>query len=213
MGSFLKKKLESVDCSENLNTKAPQYTNRLLTRSGAWWKKALSVQTPYAWNLRRLSPGFVLDIGCGIGRNLVNLRGHGVGVDHNPHSVKVAISRGLLAFTTEEFALSQFNTPGRFDTILLAHVAEHMLEQEAVDLLKIYVPLLKSQGQAILISPQEYGFRSEPTHVQFMDFETLRAIANAVGFVTVKEFSFPFQRIFGRVFKYNEFVSVCRRAQ
>ena len=198
--------------STGLDTAAQEYTTRLLTRGGKWWKKALDAQAPYRWNLRRLNLGFVLEIGCGVGRNLINLSGRGVGIDHNPYSVTAAKSRGLQAFTPEEFRLSEFNTPGRFDSILLAHVAEHMVEQDAVQLLSAYVPLLKPQGQALLITPQEYGFRSDPTHVQFMDFDSLRSIALAAGLAPVREFSFPFPRMFGRVFKYNEFVSLFEKA-
>ncbi len=45
--------------------------------------------------LTRINPGFVLDVGCGLGRNLANIGGYGVGVDHNSESVAVACSRGL----------------------------------------------------------------------------------------------------------------------
>jgi SAM-dependent methyltransferase len=198
--------------TEAFNTKDRQYTTLLETRGGIWWKKALDVQAPFRWNLRRLNPGFVLDIGCGLGRNLIHLKGHGVGVDHNPYSVEVARSRGLRAFTPEEFELSEFYAPGSFDSILLSHVAEHMMQHEVVELLSGYIPLLKPEGKTILITPQEYGFRSDPTHVQLMTFENLRAVGGALGLIPLKEFSFPFPRLFGRIFKYNEFVSVFRKA-
>ena len=54
-----------------------------------WWKKALNVQAPYRWNLRRQRLGRTLDVGCGIGRNLETLDPGSVGVDHNEHSVAV----------------------------------------------------------------------------------------------------------------------------
>ena len=74
------------------------YTDRLLRIETVWWRRVLDPQIPYRWNLRRLNPGFVLDIGCGLGRNLNSLSGAGVGVDHNKNSVDVCRSRGFLAF-------------------------------------------------------------------------------------------------------------------
>jgi SAM-dependent methyltransferase len=163
--------------------------------------------------LRRLNPGFVLDLGCGIGRNLVHLNGNGVGIDHNPSSVEIARARGLKAFTADEFRLSEFNRGELFDSMLAAHVLEHMTEQEAVSLLQEYALHLKASGRLILITPQESGFRSDPTHVEFLDFARLRSIAESAGFPRqLDEYSFPFPRLVGRIFKHNEFVAVYKRS-
>lgn len=201
-----------TELKQSLSTKDRRYTARLAAQESVWWKRALNVQAAYRWNLRRLKPGFVLDIGCGIGRNLNHLNGHGIGIDHNSESVEVARSRGLQAFTPEEFELTSFSAADRFDSILLSHVAEHMSEREVVRLLCKYVPTLKPGGRVIIITPQEYGYGSDPTHVQFMDFETLKNIVIESGLIPVKQYSFPLPRIFGRLFKYNEFVFVGRNA-
>src|SRR5262245_7515058 len=103
-----------------------EYTERLLRLQSVRWKRVLDVQAPYRWNLRRLEPGFTLEIGCGIGRNLLHLRGNGVGTDTNPYSIEVCRSRGLTAFTPAEFAETEYAAPGTFETILFSHVAEHM---------------------------------------------------------------------------------------
>lgn len=207
----MKTRLQDRETVAKLTTRDEEYTTRLQTLQFVWWKKIFDVQAPYRWNLRSLRPGFVLDIGCGIGRNLINLKGNGVGIDHNPHSVEVARSRGLRAFTPDGFQASAFNKPGRFDSILLSHVLEHMTKREAVKLLTAHTHLLKQGGHVIIITPQEFGFRCDPTHVQLMEFETLRGIAREAGLMPVSEYSFPFPRIFGRVFKYNEFVSVSKK--
>ena len=191
------------------DTADPHYAARLVTLEAVWWKRLLNVQAPYRWNLRRLQPGFTLDIGCGIGRNLLHLAG--VGIDHNPGSVEIARARGLRAFTPDEFQASPFNAAARFDSLLLAHVVEHMTESDALALLNTYLHTLKPQGKVIFITPQELGYRSDPTHVQFMDMAALKRIACAVQLEPVKEFSFPLPRPFGRVFKYNEFVLVSKK--
>jgi SAM-dependent methyltransferase len=190
-------------------THGEEYAKRLIRLQTARWKRWLDVQALHRWNLRRLDPGFTLDIGCGIGRNLLHLLGHSVGVDINEHCVRAARERGLNAFTPSEFLRSaDYNRPGRFDTILLAHVAEHMTEDHVVALLREYEALLRSEGRLILISPQEAGFRSDPTHVELMDFARLARISDRLGFQPERAFSFPFPRWVGSLFTYNEFVVV-----
>jgi len=193
-------------------TRGEDYAARLIRLQTASWKRWLDVQAPFRWNLRRLEPGFTLDIGCGIGRNLLHLVGHSVGVDTNEHCVRAARSRGLTAFTPSELRRSaEYNRPGRFDAILLAHVAEHMTEDQVVALLQEYETLLRSGGRLILLSPQEAGFRSDPTHVQLMDFARLARISDRLGFQPERAFSFPFPRWVGKWFTYNEFVVVSRK--
>jgi 2-polyprenyl-3-methyl-5-hydroxy-6-metoxy-1,4-benzoquinol methylase len=191
-----------------LDTKDHSYSTRLAGESSVWWKRLFDVQYPYRWNLRRLDPGFTLDLGCGIGRNLTNLDGNGVGIDHNSFSVEIARAKGLRAFTPEEFQSTAFNAPESFDSILLSHVVEHMTAPDAIKFLTGHLHFLKPRGRVIFITPQERGYRADPTHVRFVDFEALREFARQSGLVFDKEFSFPFPRSFGRVFKYNEFVSV-----
>ena len=193
-------------------TDGEDYAQRLIRLQMAPWKRWLDVQALHRWNLRRLDPGFTLDIGCGIGRNLMHLPGHSVGVDLNEHCVRTAKARGLPAFTPSRFRRSaEYNRPGRFDTILLAHVAEHMTEDQVVALLQEYEPLMRSEGKLILITPQEAGFRSDPTHVELMDFTRLTRISDRLGFEPERAFSFPFPRWVGRLFTYNEFVVVSRK--
>lgn len=195
-------------------TRGDDYAERLVRLQTARWKQWLDVQAPFRWNLKRLNPGFVLDVGCGIGRNLLHFPTQGVGVDTNEQCVRVARARGLMAFTPAELAASaEYNRPGRFDTILFAHVAEHMTEQQVVTLLQEYEALLRPGGQLILITPQEAGFNSDATHVEFMDFPRLARIAGRLGFEPERAFSFPFPRWAGRFFTYNEFVAVSRKPQ
>lgn len=187
------------------------YAERLIRLQTARWKRWLNVQALHRWNLRRLDPGFTLDIGCGIGRNLLHLRRQSIGVDVNEHCVRTAKARGLPAFTPTEFRRSEHCAAGRFDTLLLAHVAEHMTEDQVGSLLAEYEPLVRPEGKLILISPQEAGFRSDPTHVELMDFARLARISGRLGFHIERTFSFPLPRWAGRLFTYNEFIVVSRK--
>jgi len=194
-------------------TGGADYTRRLERLGGVWWKRLLDVQRPYRWNLRRLDLGFVLDVGCGVGRNLVNLGGAaaGVGVDHNAESVAACVRRGLTAFTPDAFRASAFARPGRFDGLLFAHVVEHMRFAEAQALVEEYLPYLRARGRAVFITPEEAGFASDDTHVEFMDLSALDRLARGAGLAPERAFSFPFPRAAGRFFKYNEFVLAARK--
>jgi 2-polyprenyl-3-methyl-5-hydroxy-6-metoxy-1,4-benzoquinol methylase len=194
-----------------ISTKDAAYAERLTKHGGVWWKRLVDVQAPYRLHLRALKLGFVLDVGCGIGRNLLNLGGNGVGVDHNEESVRRAVAEGLTAFTPEEFRASPFAREGRFDALLIAHVLEHMLAAEAVALVRGYLPFIRSEGRVVIITPQEVGYRSDPTHVEFVDEVALRELARALALETLATYSYPFPRPVGRVFKYNEFVLLARK--
>ncbi len=191
-------------------TESREYAERLQRLSGARWKRLLSVQAPYRWNVRRLRLGWTLDVGCGIGRNLAHLDGHGVGVDHNPTAVAAARAKGLLAFTVDDFHSSQFADAGAFDSLLAAHLIEHLEPAQARDILGGYLKYVQAGAPIVFITPQEKGYASDPTHVTWSDFAQLRRLATDLGLEPVREYSFPFPRGAGRHFAYNEFVLVSR---
>lgn len=192
------------------STADPGYTERLQRLGGRRWKELLNVQAPYSWNLRRLQLGRTLEVGSGIGRNLGHLHGNGVGVDHNAESVALARSRGLEAYTSEDFLHTKYAAAGAFDSLLVAHVFEHMSAPDGVDLLQTYLPFIRPRGHVVFITPQEVGYRSDDTHVRFVDFTALSELAGRVGVSPVRQYSFPMPRAAGKVFRYNEFVFVGR---
>lgn len=193
------------------DTATANYTKRLATLERVWWKRLLDVQAPYRWNLKRLRLGRVLDVGCGIGRNLYFLDPGSVGVDHNAHSVDVARSRGCIAYEGGNFLASQHAQPASFDTMLVAHVLEHMSLPDGVALIQGYLPYIKSGGRVVLITPQEAGYQSDSSHVEFIDFAKLQQVLSECGLSHVESYSFPFPRLIGRLFRYNEFIAIGRK--
>jgi hypothetical protein len=69
-----------------------------------------------------------------------------------------------------------------------------------------------SGGRVVLITPQEAGFRSDPTHVELVDDRRLARLCEASALAVGASYSFPFPRPVGRWFKYNEFVVIARKA-
>lgn len=193
------------------DTASEKYTNRLVNLQSVWWKRFLDVQAPYRWNLRRLNLGSCLDVGCGIGRNLLNLSKESIGVDHNAYSVSIAKSQGLNALTVEEFLASDYAKPEKFDSMLLAHVLEHMSFEDGSSIINSYLPFIKSGGKIVLITPQAAGYASDQTHVEYMPFSRLEDHAEALKLKVENEYSFPFPQFVGNFFKYNEFVLVARK--
>jgi len=185
-------------------TDTTAYADRLDAVQGAWWKRF--APNPYRWFLRHQHLGFTLDVGCGVGRGLDYLQGDGVGIDHNPEAVRRCRDRGFTAFTPEEFAATPFAAPGRFDALLSAHVIEHLHDGLAQDLLRTYVPSVRPGGRVLLITPQERGYASDPTHVTFTDHERLAQLCTDAGLLVRSRRSFPLPRRAGRWFIYNEFI-------
>ena len=83
-----------------------------------------------------------------------------------------------------------------------------MSEQEAEALLASYLPHVRAGGKLIVITPQERGYASDATHRRFVGFDELERLALARGLQPRVRRSFPFPRIVGKVFTYNEFVFV-----
>ncbi|PZG02045.1 methyltransferase domain-containing protein [Micromonospora deserti] len=191
-------------------TAGEDYTRRLQRLGGTRWKRLLDVQAPYRWNLRRLRLGRTLDVGSGLGRNLANLGGAGVGVDHNPTSVAATRAAGFEAYTTEEFFRSPHARPDAFDSMLAAHLLEHMPAEQGREVVASYLPFVRSGGRAVFITPQERGYASDASHVRFVGFAEAAEACRDLGLTVERQYSFPFPRAFGRLFTYNEFVTVAR---
>jgi SAM-dependent methyltransferase len=186
-------------------TEGEDYARRLSGRSGARWKRALNVQAPYKWNLRRQDLGRTLDVGCGIGRNLGTLAEGSVGVDHNKASIEIARARGHVAYTTTEWVEAKPHAPGSFDGLLFAHVIEHMDALAGAALVNEYLDFIRPGGKVFFVCPQERGYASDPTHERWTTGEDLEALARGVGLQPEPWRSFPLPRRAGKAFTFNEF--------
>src|SRR5262249_47518380 len=135
----------SPDASNPSLTRA--YAGRIEARQTSRWRKYLGVQLPYRLHLRRQHLGFVLDVGCGVGRNLVHLEGSGIGVDANGACVDACRRRGLRAYVPDEFHEQARRERWRFDAMLVAHVLEHVGVEGAIDLPRSYLDYIEPGGR------------------------------------------------------------------
>jgi len=188
-----------------------EYARRLADLQGARWKQILDVQRPYRSVIRRHCSGNVLEVGCGTGRNLLNLSGNAIGIDVNKEAIRMCQAQGFTAFTPDDFYLSPHATPEHFDSLLMAHVLEHVTEESGDALLREYLPFVKPGGTVMLICPQERGFASDPTHIRWVDQTALARHLAAAHLEPLRTFSFPFPRWMGKPFIYNEFIAVARK--
>lgn len=187
-------------------TKDAAYADYLIQNQNSF--RSTLVQLPYRTHLKCLGLGRTLEIGCGAGRNLKALRPESVGIDHNDQVVNACVKWGFNASTTQDFLSARTTHLNTFDSILLSHVAEHMSSAELSSLLRQYGEFLKPGGRIVVICPQELGYQSDATHVQFMDFEALKSSLRVAEFKVQRQYSFPFPRFAGKVFRHNEFVVI-----
>lgn len=191
-------------------TAGPDYTDRLTTRSGVWWKRLLRPADPFLWSIRRRQLGRTLDVGCGLGRNLAVLPAGSVGVDHNADSVARARALGLDAVTVDEF-LARTYPFGTFDSLLVSHVIEHMDPDSALQVMRAYLPYLRHGGSVLFLCPQERGFASDATHISWTTGEDLMSMCRELDLEPQQLRSFPLPRWAGGAFVYNEFQVLARK--
>jgi 2-polyprenyl-3-methyl-5-hydroxy-6-metoxy-1,4-benzoquinol methylase len=195
------------------DTASEDYTNRLAKIEQNRLKTWLGPLNPYRWNIRRLCSGVVLDVGCGIGRNLRYLdRPDAVGVDHNKSSVAHTKSLGYNAYETSEYKSLEGKLKKSFDSLLISHVLEHLSYEGATQLVSGYLPAIKDGGKIVIICPQQRGYASDSTHVTYFDRSLLNQIAAQVNGTNIQYKSFPFPPWMGKFFIYNEHVLVFKKS-
>ncbi len=193
-----------------MSTTDEAYTNRLREIQTRKFKELLQINRLYALSLQRIGLGKTLEIGSGTGRILKYLP-NAVGVDHNAHSVAFARKAGLEAYTVKEFEKimrqpADSSKIELFDSIIFPHVIEHLSADDAHQLVAKYLPFLKFDGSLVFVCPQEAGYKSDSTHVQFYDVEHLVALGEDFGYSLISHFSFPLWRNLGKWLRFNETV-------
>lgn len=131
--------------------------------------------------------GPTIDFGCGAGQLLHLLPSGSVGLEVNAHLIDALRGRGLTIHQARadmrDFELDGF-AAGRFRTLVIAHVLEHLPDPVAA--LRVLLASCRRLGifRVIVIVPGARGFASDRTHKTFIDAAWVQAhlAANVEGF-------------------------------
>lgn len=125
----------------------------------------------------RLTGRRVLDVGCGLGDESVDLTGDGrevVGVDYDPATAAAAVSAhgeaGLRAVCADGSLLGLRS--GVFDHVCSSHLIEHFTEPEHH--VREVARVLAPGGTAFFLTPNEPADFENPYHVHLFEPEGLR---------------------------------------
>ncbi len=193
------------------STQEKEYADYLVNAQNSGWKSRIDVQKPYRKKLQSLSLGKTLDIGCGIGRNLKALPIGSVGIDHNKFMVEYLTQNGYKAFTNSSFKKSKFAKTNYFNSLLFAHIIEHMSINESKKMILEYMKYLKRGGNIVIICPQKKGFSKDSTHIQFHNIDSIKDLLNDIGLQIKISQSFPLPEKFGSIFAPNEYWVIAKK--
>lgn len=154
------------------------------------------IRGAYLRSAAALVSGPTLDLGCGVGDLLKILPPGSRGLEYNKASVKYCGEIGLPVDWYDGFADDwRFSSMEcRFESMVISHVLEHL--HAPGEMLGKVLRSVRSLGisKVLVIVPGQAGFRSDPTHLTFVDFELIAgAIAgSASGFSIRRARYFPF---------------------
>jgi len=146
--------------------------------------------------LRRIKPGYFLEVGCGRGyvsKVLLDLGWYGIGYDLNPKSLDYALSLNHTAVSTGRFRVKNqnfFNIEGssspKFDLIISCMVLEHFNDDEELAYFEQVKNLLTFNGRTILLvpsCPNYWGWEDEIAgHYRRYTRGYLKAILESSGY-------------------------------
>ncbi len=146
--------------------------------------------------LDKLTPGRLLDVGCGNGDQLVQARALGWKVEGQEIDPKAAeYARNVHGLTVHLGTLEELAFPdATFDAIIVSHVIEHV--HDPIGLLKECYRILKPNGSLFVFTPniESFGHRyfksywyalDPPRHLYLFSMSSLRICAKRAGYGSI----------------------------
>ena len=97
----------------------------------------------------------ILDVGCGYGSKLKQLRDLGytraTGVEINPVIVQAVRKEGLDVISVDDFDFDQHKQAN--DLLLMSHIIEHFQYRELIEFMESYLDCLKPGGLLLIATP------------------------------------------------------------
>lgn len=147
--------------------------------------------------LNEMTPGRLLEVGCGNGRRLVQMRARGWEVEGQEVDPKAAAhARSAHGVTVHLGPLEDMSFPNdSFDAVIMNHVIEHV--HDPVALLAECYRIMKPGGLLVAVTPnvESYGHKrfgaswrglEPPRHLHLFSVGTLMACAKKQGSVRLK---------------------------
>jgi len=131
------------------------------------------------WTHLRGVNGKVLEIGCGLGENIM-AHPNTTGIDISEFIVSEARKRGVNALVMDAKNLKFKNK--EFSGIIMSHMLEHF-ENPAIILKNVH-KLLKKNGRLVICVPNPY-FMQDKTHLYCWRPETLKNLLGQCGFKVI----------------------------
>jgi SAM-dependent methyltransferase len=124
---------------------------------------------------QRLTDGFVLDIGCGVGDESIRLAGPNrtvLGVDYDLETAHLAQHQGVGAVCGDGSVLP-FKT-GSVDAVCSSHIIEHFVDPSGhvAEMARV----VKDDGAVYVLTPNEPADFENPYHVHLFQPEQLRSM-------------------------------------
>jgi predicted TPR repeat methyltransferase len=139
----------------------------------------------------------ILDIGCGLGQTLSNLKKNGYinikGVDISVDAIEQCRKKGLDVTLITDIISFCRKSRDKYDFIIMSHVLEHIEKQNIIDTLKaINLKILTKEGLICIMVPNAqsntncYWAYEDFTHTMLFTSGSIYYVLKAAGFSNIK---------------------------